>query len=227
MIQQVTNFSQALPLVKQAADPYRNGRRVANDGTVDEVEGLAEARAREKALRAAGKPVNYPDVYSGVTVKRTNAAGVQQRIRGMAAYNSLYDEYGRPINAGNQMFRVMNMRGVNPDSRDGMAAQLGASFRNMADSPRSGWFESLLGSPTGSTLAGGTLGGGIGALVASLTGFNPMVGGLIGAGLGSATGYKANRIYDGKDALPDISQPLARAAMAGQQQAVNMAMRNV
>lgn len=216
-----------MPMVKAAADPYRNGKRVSNDGTVDEVEGLEEARAKERALRAAGKPVNYPDVYSGVTLKRTNTAGAEQKIHGMAAYNSLYDEYGRPINRGNQMLRVMNMRGINPDGRDSMAARFGASFRRMAESPRAGWFESLLGSPTGSTLAGGTLGGGIGALIAQLTGFNPVVGGLIGVGLGSATGYKANRVYGGKDSLPDISQPLTRAMMAGQQQAVNMAMRNV
>lgn len=217
-------------MVKAAdSDAYfhRNGRRRTNAGTVDEVEGLAEARAKERALRAQGAPVNRPDIYSGVRVKRTNSAGVEQQLHGMAAYNSLYDQWGRPVNTGNQRLRVMNMRGISPDYRDGLAAQFGASLRHMTDSPRAGWFEDLLGSPTGSTLAGGTLGGGIGALIASLTGFNPMVGGLIGAGLGSATGYKANRIYGGKDALPDVSKYMERAAIAGQQQAVNMAMRNV
>lgn len=133
---------------------------------------------------------------------RPHAGGKFKRT-GFGALAGQRDSYGRPLYRGNQVTRMDAARGLSEDVRDTAIGQLGRYAKNLSsgDVSKGSLFDTVAGSPTGSTVAGAAVGGGLAALLASVAGrfgfdfISPESAALIGAGLGGAAGYKTHRVY--------------------------------
>lgn len=152
-------------------------------------------------------------------------AGGKFKRTGFGALAGMRDQYGRPVYAGsNQRARLLAERGPSADVRDSFPGSIARNVANSATdkSEEGSLLDTIASSSAGSTLAGAGIGAGTAALAAYVADrlgvdiLSPTTAAMIGAGLGSATGWKVNRVYTGEDALPtmnlDWAQPYIEKA---------------
>lgn len=183
----------------------RYGNRVTGVPTGDDMPRLVNNRLVE-----AGKGPH--EQHSGFQAEYRPEGGGKFKRTGFGALAGMRDEYGRPVYTGNQRARLLAERGSVEDVRDTFPFSMARNMKNsLTDKSEEGSFlNTLASSSIGSTATGAGIGAGTAALAAYLANqfgldiISPATASMIGAGLGSAAGWKTNRVYTGKDELPSF-----------------------